>query len=356
MDIKELKKRYVAGERDFTGVDLSRLSMISINLSGADFSNANLRSANLANANLKNTNLSHTNLKFANCNRANFLQANLSNANLESATLLGANLEEANLSYANLKHTYLDGANFKNANLNGVDLTDAELIGANLIGVDLSKTINAVTVANLYQPSEDNPDLELLSSIKESSHGLSFISEGDYAYEVFLWDVNKQDEFTIKKLIQIVGYPDDSYPNHRLGNIEEVPDKEDLKIAFARENEPKPEEPLIIDGIEYEIIENPPNPYSKQDLDYSDEYVVECKIYFKYRLFDHFFGFVYGDGGIWLDQEDILERFLKFARIVTDNLSNITLFRLGETQVHVYLLGQTKNGNWIGIHTISIET
>jgi uncharacterized protein YjbI with pentapeptide repeats len=42
VDIKELKERYLAGERDFTGVDLSRLSMISIDLSGADFSNAML--------------------------------------------------------------------------------------------------------------------------------------------------------------------------------------------------------------------------------------------------------------------------------------------------------------------------
>ncbi len=356
MDIKELKERYAAGERDFAGVDLSRLSMISIDLSGADFSNANLHRANLGNANLSNTNLSNANLKFINLNGANLSNTNLSNANLENATLYGTNLEAANLSKASLKYTHLDRANLKNANLNEADLTNAELTSANLSGVNLNNAINAVTVAHLYQPSEENPDLELLSSIKESSHGLWFVlSEGYALYEVFLWDSNKQGEFTIDKLIRIVGYPNYSYPNHRLGNIEEVPDKEDLKIAFAREHEPKPEEPLIIDGIEYEIIENPPNPYSKPDLDYSDDYVVECEIYSKYELFDYFFGYVYCDGGRFED-EDFIDKYSNFANVVTDNLSNITLFRLGETQVHVYLVGQTKNGNWIVIHTISIET
>ncbi len=341
MDIKELKERYLAGERDFSGLDLSNidsseLSMGSISLNGADFSNTNLRGVNFDYVYLRHTNFSDANLANASFIYANLSQANFSNANLENAKFHDAVLKEANFSNANL--------------------TDAKLLHANLYKANLNNAINAVTVSNFHQDSEANLDLEIVSSIKESSHGLSFISEGDYGYEVFLWDVNKRGEFTVNKLIQIIGHPNYSYPNHRWGNIEEVPDKEDLKIAFAREHEPQPEEPLIIDGIEYEIIENPPNPYSKPDLDYSDEYVVECEIYSKYRLFDHFFGFVYGDGGIWLDQKDILERFLKFARIVTDNLSDITIFRLGETQVHVYLVGQTKNGNWIVIHTISIET
>ncbi len=156
-------------------------------------------------------------------------------------------------------------------------------------------------------------------------------------------------------ILTVIGHPNYSYPSHRLGNIEEVPDKEDLKLAFAKEHEPKPEEPLIIDGIEYQIIENPPSPYAKPELDYSDDYVVECEIYHKYRLFNHFFAFIYYDIGV-LDNEASLNKYKIFARIVTDNLSNITIFRLGETQVHVYLVGQTKNGNWVVIHTISIET
>lgn len=354
MDIEELKERYAAGDRDFSGVDLSGLSLMYIHLSDADFSNANLRSANLAGANLSNTDFNSSNLQFVNLNRAILSHANLRNANLESATILGANLEEANLGNVNLKNTYLDRANLKNANLNEADLTNAELISADLSGVDLENTISAVTVANLYQPSENNPDLELLSFIKESSNELWFVlSEGYALYEVFLWDVNKQGEFTIDRLIQVIGHPNYSYPNRR--NIQEIPDKEDLKIAFFKELEPKPEEPLIIDGIEYEIIENPPKPYSKPELDFSDDYVFECEIYSKYELFDYFFGYVFCDGGRFED-DNFIDEYSNFARVVTDNLRNITVFRLGETKVHVYLVGQTNNANWIGIHTISIET
>ena len=336
MNIEEFKQRYLVGERNFSGVDLSGLSFKSMNLDGVDFSNANLRDANFDYAYLRNTNFSHANLANASFIYANLSQANLSNANLENAKFHDAVLKEANFSYANL--------------------TDAKLLHANLYKTNLNNAINALTINNFHHTSEASLDLELVASIKESSHGLYFISEGDYPYEVFLWDIKNRGEFTVDKFIEVIGHPDYSYPSYRLGNIEEVPDKEDLKLAFAKEHEPKPEEPLFIDGIEYQIIENPPNPYSKPELDYSDDYVVECEIYSQYRLFDHFFGLVYGDGGIWEDHKTILEGFLKFARIVTDNLSNITIFRLGETQVHVYLVGQTKNGNWIGIHTISIET
>ncbi|BAY83223.1 pentapeptide repeat protein [Calothrix parasitica NIES-267] len=353
MDREELKKRYASGERNFSGVDLSRLSLTYIDLSDADFSNANLRSANLYNANLKNTNLSNANLKFVNLRCANLVQANLSDANLEKATLHHADLEKANLRYANLKRTNLNNTNLKNANLDGVDLTDAELINANLTRVDLKNTINAVTIAHLYQPSEDNPDLELLSSIKESSHGLHYISEGDYPYEVFLWDVKNQGYFSIDELIQIVGYSDNS-----LETVEEVPDKEDLKIAFHRENKSQFVEPYsyFIENIGYEIIENI-NSELQNNLDCQDDDLMEyeeCEIYYSNSLFDRFFGFICSGSDTW--DEAILKSYKNFAKVVTDNLTNIKIFRLGETRVHVYLVGQTINDNWIGIHTISIET
>ncbi|WP_414624137.1 nuclease A inhibitor family protein [Calothrix sp. CCY 0018] len=83
-------------------------------------------------------------------------------------------------------------------------------------------------------------------------------------------------------------------------------------------------------------------------------YKFECKIYYSNNLFDHFFRFICSESDRWDDA--ILKRYKNFAKVVTDNLSDITIFRLGETQVHVYLVGQTSNGNWIVIHTISIET
>lgn len=336
MDIEEFKQRYLAGERNFSGVDLSGLSFKSMNLDGADFSNANLENANFDYIYMQN--------------------ANFSNANLADASFIYARLFPVNFSNANLENAKFHDAILKESDFSGANLTNAKLLHTGLIKANLNNAINAVTINNFHKSSEYNPDLELLSFIKESSCGLYFVlSEGDYPYEVFLWDINKRGKFSVNKFLEIIGHPNYSYPSHRLGNIQEIPDKEDLKIAFAKEHEPKPEEPLIIDGIEYEIIENTLKPYSKPELDYSDDSVVECDIYSKYELFDYFFGYVYCDGGRFEDN-NFIDEYSNFAKVVTDNLRNITVFRLGETQVHVYLVGQTKNDNWIIIHTISIET
>ena len=57
MDGEELFRRYAAGERDFSGVDLSganlsRVELRDINLSGANLSRVDLSWANLSGANL----------------------------------------------------------------------------------------------------------------------------------------------------------------------------------------------------------------------------------------------------------------------------------------------------------------
>ncbi|MEH2072933.1 MAG: pentapeptide repeat-containing protein [Nostoc sp.] len=87
MNAKELLRRYAAGERDFSGVDLkgANLSGVSrsfdvdayaepyrqgitsdlsrINLSGADLTQTDLRGVNLEGANLSNANLTRADLK-----------------------------------------------------------------------------------------------------------------------------------------------------------------------------------------------------------------------------------------------------------------------------------------------------
>jgi uncharacterized protein YjbI with pentapeptide repeats len=75
MDVEELYRRYAAGERDFSGVDLSRANLnvakvtylealepgqndlSGINLSGANLTGANLSLVNLSGANLSDAQL-----------------------------------------------------------------------------------------------------------------------------------------------------------------------------------------------------------------------------------------------------------------------------------------------------------
>lgn len=186
--------------------------------------------------------------------------------------------------------------------------------------------------------SQDNPDLKLLFSLKKYSANLALSSEGDYPYELFLWDVRSQGDFTIDKFLNVIGHQKNS-----VKFVEEVANKQDLKLEFDRDNEPYFE----INDIEYEIIQT-------SRLDFQDDYLVECELYSRYELFDRFFGYIYSDSGYW--DEEIFLQYKHFSALVTDNLSNIKVFRLVKTKVDLYLVGQTQQGNWIGIHTISIET
>lgn len=148
MTVEELLRRYAAGERDFSGVDLrgANLSGVhrrfdvgayaepyrqgitsdlsGINLSGADLTEANLRGVNLAGANLSNANLTRANLNYS---------------NLTNTDLSGANLTEALLECAELDGTNMRGANLLNAQIGVTDAFSPDLTGAkNIKTVDFT--------------------------------------------------------------------------------------------------------------------------------------------------------------------------------------------------------------------------
>ncbi|MEM9219022.1 MAG: pentapeptide repeat-containing protein [Cyanobacteria bacterium P01_F01_bin.150] len=89
--------------------DLSRSSMVYMDLSMAKLKKANLSYANLSRANLTNADLQGADLS----------GAVLFNANLAGADLTGANLTGADLRQAYLVGANLDGAILNNAQLNG---------------------------------------------------------------------------------------------------------------------------------------------------------------------------------------------------------------------------------------------
>ncbi|MBE9094428.1 pentapeptide repeat-containing protein [Tychonema sp. LEGE 07203] len=126
MDVEELYRRYAAGERDFSGVDLSHADL-NIDKVGYpeelepgknDLSGINLSGANLTGARLICVNLSGANLS----------SANLESATLECTILTGANLSDAILDYAELACDLID-----------VDLREASIFCTRLVGTDLSR-------------------------------------------------------------------------------------------------------------------------------------------------------------------------------------------------------------------------
>jgi serine/threonine protein kinase, bacterial len=125
LDANGLQGYYGRGRRDFSGHNLSNLSLPRANLAGAMFNQANLSGVNLQGASLLGTDFGRANLTRANLREAKLAKAYLSNADLEGADLRGADLSAAYLLNANLR-----GANLCGANLSGAKLTEDQLASA----------------------------------------------------------------------------------------------------------------------------------------------------------------------------------------------------------------------------------
>ncbi len=161
---KELRRRYIAGERNFAGASmkdfsLSNFFMVDINLSGA-----NLEDARLGGADLINSNLSHANLERAWLNSALLIKANLSNANLRNAKLANVDLTSADLTGADLTGADLSGAvlidtNLSHANLTNIQTTEKTIFHQvtmpdGRIKDDLNKALSAEELLGRYAEGE----------------------------------------------------------------------------------------------------------------------------------------------------------------------------------------------------------
>jgi superfamily I DNA and RNA helicase len=108
----EILQRYMAGDRNFAGVDLRGMQLAGINLSGA----------NLIGAMLNGADLSYSQLDGAKLVIADLTQANLTGASLKKAKLVGAILNQANLTDTDLTYSDLTDVDLQN-----VDLSRAKL-------------------------------------------------------------------------------------------------------------------------------------------------------------------------------------------------------------------------------------
>lgn len=50
------------------------------------------------------------------------------------------------------------------------------------------------------------------------------------------------------------------------------------------------------------------------------------------------------------------ERISGLARALLDNLSDVTVYRVGEINIPVYVLGRSAGGSWLGVSTRVVET
>jgi hypothetical protein len=50
------------------------------------------------------------------------------------------------------------------------------------------------------------------------------------------------------------------------------------------------------------------------------------------------------------------KRFNDLKTAIKSQLSNARVFRVGETEIDIYIVGKPKSGTWAGLHTKSVET
>ncbi len=199
MTVEELLRRYAAGERNFTGIEVVRASVFieldgyfeGVDLSGASFRDGNLHGIArwMQEINLSRSDLSGLDLAYAHLERAYLSGANLSNvclwrASLERANLSGANLSGSDLQETGFLRTNLSGCNFTGANIREIyfgraNLTDADfrncqtlwrvsfakanLTRTNFFGVDICEIERAIS-DDAYFKDTIFPDGTILSS------------------------------------------------------------------------------------------------------------------------------------------------------------------------------------------------
>lgn len=135
---------------ELTKADLSKSSLLRINLQDSDltgsiFKNAYLIAGNFQNAKMEEANFEEAILKGAKFHGARMAKiilkkANLQNAKFNIARMWNADLREANLYKADLPEAYLVDANLANANLRNSNLSNANLRRVNLTGANLRKS------------------------------------------------------------------------------------------------------------------------------------------------------------------------------------------------------------------------
>lgn len=59
----------------------------------------------------------------------------------------------------------------------------------------------------------------------------------------------------------------------------------------------------------------------------------------------------YGD-----EEKATTEKYRNLEASIRQNLSDIQVFKIGKTQVDIYIIGTTMDGDWAGVKTTSVET
>ncbi|AFY55768.1 Nuclease A inhibitor-like protein [Rivularia sp. PCC 7116] len=60
----------------------------------------------------------------------------------------------------------------------------------------------------------------------------------------------------------------------------------------------------------------------------------------------------------WYDSEEreIAKKYQALVETLKQNLDNIQVYKIGDVEIDVYIVGQLKTGDWLGLSTKAVET
>ncbi|MDJ0596162.1 MAG: pentapeptide repeat-containing protein [Pleurocapsa sp. MO_226.B13] len=134
MDREELLRRYAAGERDFSGLDLSNISPPVSEFSEYFSNNYGLNSCNFRGANFSYVNFSHTFLMYCDFRDTICFRANFTASVFSGTDFTGADLREANLNALEGIGVIFENVDFRGVNRIGNFVDDRTLCLRNCIG------------------------------------------------------------------------------------------------------------------------------------------------------------------------------------------------------------------------------
>ena len=140
----------------------------------------------------------------------------------------------------------------------------------------------------------------MIGKLEELTNGLLWLSESDYPWRIVTWESQLDEENSEEAIAKL-----DAQIRNQLAEIN--PDQDPNQIESQE-----------LDDCFQEAI-------TSKDW-YAEEELAECQRY--------------------QDLVNFLENFL----------SGVRVYRLGEVEVKIYVLGQTPSNNILGIETISVET
>ncbi|MGI0119615.1 nuclease A inhibitor family protein [Zooshikella sp. RANM57] len=174
--------------------------------------------------------------------------------------------------------------------------------------------------------SVNHPDAATLTQFSSLVEGLWMYSEDKQPYDVFIWDVATHGELLVD--------PPYSFSYRKI--VEKIYGKM-TPIGKTNLLQEKHRSFFEFDG---EKLAN------KKPLKFYRD---------QYRVWNQFVGRIYTDNGA-LNQDEITKMRALAKQLWMLESNTVRIFEFGLPIIQQYLFGRTENGNWLGIHTVSVET